>query len=100
VRGVGSPWISWAAHHSHGEYIELDGWSEDITEARTPSDLPQSARDYLDFIAEQIEVPIVLVGVGPGREQIIWSSSARRRARSASTARSANASGSASSRRT
>ena len=40
---------------------------------RTGSDLPQAARDYLDFIAEQfLGVPIALVGVGPGREQIIW----------------------------
>ena len=30
-----------------------------------------AAREYLDFIADFIGVPIVLVGVGPGREQII-----------------------------
>ena len=36
------------------------------------SDLPDGAREYLDFIAEQIGVPVALVGVGPGREQTIW----------------------------
>ena len=47
-------------------------WSEDITECRTPADLPPTAREYLAFIAEQVKVPVVLVGVGPGREQVIW----------------------------
>ncbi len=74
------PYHQSVLHHSRGEYVELDGWSEDITECRTPSDLPQAARDYLDFIADQIKVPIVLVGVGPGREQIIWMQGERLRA--------------------
>ncbi len=66
------PYHQSVLHHAKGEYIELDGWTEDITEARSASDLPQAARDYLAFIAEQIKVPVVLVGVGPGREQVIW----------------------------
>jgi adenylosuccinate synthase len=66
------PYHQSVLHHSRGEYTELDGWTEDISEARSRSDLPAAARDYLDFIAEQINVPIVLVGVGPGRDQIIW----------------------------
>jgi adenylosuccinate synthase len=28
-------------------------------------------RDYVGFLAEQIGVPIKLVGVGPGREQFV-----------------------------
>ena len=36
------------------------------------SDLPDGAREYLDFIAEHVGAPITLVGVGPGREQTIW----------------------------
>ena len=34
-------------------------------------DLPPAARDYVAFLAEQIGVPIKLVGVGPGREQFV-----------------------------
>jgi adenylosuccinate synthase len=58
--------------HSTGEYEELPGWTEDITEARSESDLPQAAREYLDYIADFVGVPIALIGVGPGREQVIW----------------------------
>jgi adenylosuccinate synthase len=66
------PYHQSVLHHARGEYEELPGWSEDLGEARTGSDLPQAARDYLAYIEEQVGVPVVLVGVGPGREQVIW----------------------------
>ncbi|UJA18931.1 adenylosuccinate synthase [Thermoleophilia bacterium SCSIO 60948] len=51
-------------------YEELPGFDEDIGEVRTIEELPENARAYLDFIADFVGVPIRLVGVGPGREQI------------------------------
>jgi adenylosuccinate synthase len=66
------PYHQSVLHHVRGEYEELPGWSEDITEARSESDLPQAAREYLDYIADFIGVPVALIGVGPGREQVIW----------------------------
>jgi adenylosuccinate synthase len=59
-------------HHASGEYEELPGWAEDISEARSESDLPQAAREYLDYISDFVGVPVALIGVGPGREQVIW----------------------------
>ena len=70
------PYHQSVLHHARAVYEELPGWSEDIGEARTESDLPQAARDYLRFIEEQIGVPVALVGVGPGREQVVWSDDA------------------------
>jgi adenylosuccinate synthase len=70
------PYHQSVLHHATGEYEELPGWREDITEARSESDLPQNARDYLRYIADFIGVPIVLVGVGPGREQVVWAEGA------------------------
>ncbi len=52
-------------------YEELPGWKTDITHATELDDLPQAARDYVAFLAEQIGVPVRLVGVGPGREQFV-----------------------------
>ena len=63
-------------HHSSAELTELPGWREDLGECRTPSDLPQAAREYLRFIAEQTGAPVMLVGVGPGREQVLWTEEA------------------------
>ncbi|HZO36336.1 MAG TPA: adenylosuccinate synthase [Solirubrobacteraceae bacterium] len=66
------PYHQSVLHHAVGDYEELPGWSEDITECRTLSDLPQAAREYLDYLEERTGVQISLIGVGPGREQVIW----------------------------
>src|SRR3954466_9744198 len=66
------PYHQSVLHHATGEYVDLPGWSEGITACRSWSDLPEAAREYLDFIADFLGVPIVLVGVGPRRDQIIW----------------------------
>lgn len=58
-------------HTADADYVDLPGFAEDIGECRTEDDLPQAARDYLKFIEDFIGVPINLVGVGPGREQIV-----------------------------
>jgi adenylosuccinate synthase len=66
------PYHQSVLHHAVGEYTELPGWSEDITGARSAAELPAATREYLRFVSDFVGVPVVLVGVGPGREQIIW----------------------------
>jgi adenylosuccinate synthase len=66
------PYHQTVLHHTSAEYTELEGWSEDIGECRSFSDLPRGAREYLDFVAEHSGVPVTLVGVGPGRDQVVW----------------------------
>jgi adenylosuccinate synthase len=65
------PYHQSVLHHSKAQYVDLPGWEEDITGARSLEDLPQTCRDYLDFISEFLDVPIVLIGVGPERSQVI-----------------------------
>jgi adenylosuccinate synthase len=59
-------------HSASAEYEELPGFDADLTSCTTAADLPSAARDYLDFIAEFVGVPIKIVGVGPSRDQVIW----------------------------
>jgi adenylosuccinate synthase len=59
-------------HGATAEYEELPGFDADLDECRSEADLPPQARAYLDYIADFVGVPIRLVGVGPGREQVIW----------------------------
>ncbi|MGZ4293971.1 MAG: adenylosuccinate synthase [Solirubrobacteraceae bacterium] len=66
------PYHQTVLHHAAGEYIEMPGFTEDLSECRSESALPEAARDYLRFVEDFVRVPIVLVGVGPGREQVIW----------------------------
>jgi adenylosuccinate synthase len=66
------PYHQTVLHHSTGEYEELPGWREDLSDCRSEDELPQAARDYLRFIADFVRVPIALIGVGPGRDEVIW----------------------------
>jgi adenylosuccinate synthase len=66
------PYHQSVLHHARGEYEELPGWTEDLGDCRTESDLPTAAREYLTYISEFVGVPIALVGVGPGRDEVIW----------------------------
>jgi adenylosuccinate synthase len=58
-------------HSATPEYEELPGFDEDIGACREEAELPQTARDYLGFIAEFVGVPVRLVGVGPDRDQTV-----------------------------
>ncbi|MGC8462720.1 MAG: adenylosuccinate synthase [Acidimicrobiales bacterium] len=52
-------------------YEELPGWGTDLSGVTDCDDLPGAARAYVGFLADQIGVPVRLVGVGPGREQFV-----------------------------
>ena len=49
----------------------LPGWQQDISAARTWQELPQEARDYVNFIEKAAGCPITYVSVGPERDSII-----------------------------
>lgn len=53
------------------EYIELEGWDEDITKCRKFSDLPANAQKYINTIEELIGYSIKYISVGPERESLI-----------------------------
>ncbi|TMK74895.1 MAG: adenylosuccinate synthase [Actinobacteria bacterium] len=77
------PYHQSVLHGAVPEYEELPGFEQEIGECRSESELPREARDYLEFVAENVGVPIRLVGVGPGREQVIWMGEAERHLRAA-----------------
>ena len=52
-------------------YEELPGWQTDLTRFTRWDQLPEPAQDYVTFLAERGGVPITMVGVGPGREQLV-----------------------------
>ncbi|OWM67217.1 adenylosuccinate synthetase 2, chloroplastic [Punica granatum] len=54
------------------EYEVLPGWQVDISSIRTYSDLPKAARQYVERIEELVGVPIHYIGVGPGRDALIY----------------------------
>jgi adenylosuccinate synthase len=71
------PFHQTVLHHAEARYEELAGWSEDLGACRSEDELPAAARDYLDYVSDFVGVPIVLIGVGPGRDQTIWTRAAQ-----------------------
>ncbi|HEX7276609.1 MAG TPA: adenylosuccinate synthetase, partial [Acidimicrobiales bacterium] len=65
------PYHQSTMHKAVPVYEELPGWNTDITAITELDDLPAAARDYIAFLAEQVGVPVTLVGVGPGRDQFV-----------------------------
>ena len=53
-------------------YTELNPWKEDLTKMNSADQLPNQLKSYTNFIEEYIGVPIVLISVGPDREQTLW----------------------------
>lgn len=58
-------------HHARPIYTELAGWTDDISRARTFTDLPGAAQDYVRALEELCGVPVAAVGVGPERHQVL-----------------------------
>ncbi len=58
-------------YHCKPVYQTVPGWKEDISGVRKLADLPREARDYLDLIAEEAGVPVKMVSVGPGRDELV-----------------------------
>ena len=66
------PYHQSVLHKARGELVELPGWHEDITGAREIDDLPATARAYIEYIEEDLGIPVVMIGVGPARDEMIW----------------------------
>jgi len=52
-------------------YKEFKGWSNSVMNAKTFSDLPIEAKNYIDFLEKELEVNIEIISVGPKRDQIL-----------------------------
>ncbi|MCC8019382.1 MAG: adenylosuccinate synthase [Rikenellaceae bacterium] len=52
-------------------YREFQGWTEDISKIRTYDALPQTFREYVEFIEAEYGVPVKIISVGPDREETI-----------------------------
>lgn len=50
----------------------LPGWKCDIRGIKKYEDLPENARNYIEFVEKHLGVPITMVSNGPSREDIIY----------------------------
>jgi adenylosuccinate synthase len=71
VRYDEMPMTQTAFHHATPVYEYFDGWTEDITKARTFEDLPKNAQLYIRALEQMSGAPFASIGVGPDREQTL-----------------------------
>ena len=53
------------------KYQKMKGWSGELRGVRSLKDLPIEAREYLSAIESFVGVPVVIVSIGPDREETI-----------------------------
>ena len=58
-------------HHAKPIFEYFDGWTEDISGAKTLEDLPENARNYILALEKISGTRISAIGVGPDRDQTI-----------------------------
>jgi len=52
-------------------YTEMQGWETDLTDIRSRDQFPRELNEYIQFLEEELQVPVKYISVGPDREQII-----------------------------
>jgi adenylosuccinate synthase len=58
-------------HHAEPVWETLAGWQRPLDGASAVSELPDAAREYVEFVSQSLDVPIEHVGVGPARERVL-----------------------------
>ncbi|WP_458629220.1 adenylosuccinate synthase [Winogradskyella sp. PC D3.3] len=52
-------------------YTEVKGWAADLTGMTEASQLPENLNAYVEFLENELNIPITIVSVGPDRRQTI-----------------------------
>ena len=58
-------------HHAVPVYEYLDGWWEDLSEAKDFTSLPRTAQNYVRAVEQMTGVQVAAVGTGPRRDQTL-----------------------------
>ena len=53
-------------------YTDFNGWDEDLTSMDSVDTLPQTLIEYIQFLENELQIPIKIVSVGPDRKQTIF----------------------------
>ncbi len=65
------PFGDWALEECEPVYEEIDGWKENISDARKYEELPKRARNYIERISHLTNTEPVIISIGPARRQTI-----------------------------
>ena len=52
-------------------YVEMKGWKTDLTKLASINQLPVELNQYIEYLEQELNVPIAMVSVGPDRTQTL-----------------------------
>lgn len=58
--------------HVKPVYVELPGWKTDLTVIKNQNEFPEELNNYINFIEDEMGIPVTIASVGPNREQTIF----------------------------
>jgi adenylosuccinate synthase len=53
-------------------YSQFKGWSENLQKMNNVKQLPENLNKYISFLEDELEIPVVIVSVGPDRKETIF----------------------------
>ena len=53
-------------------YVELPGLQTDLTKIKDQNEFPEEFNNYINFIEDEMGIPVTIASVGPNREQTIF----------------------------
>lgn len=53
-------------------YKTFKGWQTDLTQVKSSLEFPTNFKAYIEFLEQELQIPIKIVSVGPDREQTIF----------------------------
>ena len=72
VDGMVSDHVPFAAEQEVGlVYRDFKGWQEDISICKTYEELPAALKEFMNYIEQETGVPIVIISLGPDREDTL-----------------------------
>ena len=71
IRHTEVPMTQTEFHHAVPVYEYLDGWWEDLSQARDFASLPRNAQSYVRAVEQMTGVQVAAVGTGPRRDQTL-----------------------------
>ncbi len=52
-------------------YSKVKGWKTDLTKLSSINEVPKELNDYVEYLEQELNVPITIVSVGPDRKQTL-----------------------------
>lgn len=54
------------------QYQSFEAWDQDLSSLKSLDQFPVQARKYIQFISQELQVPIDVISVGPSRKETLW----------------------------